>query len=624
MQSVRGRYGILYSEGFPPSPRSTPPRFQHLQQIQIPENFQPSADHRAPKYRLLDRKLSIGFGVDRRLWIAAAAYVVLLALFEAFYLRAGFISLIEWSGNSADPLVVAITALYALAAFYLTTLLVLATMSSRWPWKVAGFLLVTIAVVIEFSYSRAIGRFTNALDVGVALSATRDQQVYSAFAFLEPSSLLAVAALAGVAFIPGSQSKPKKGPGLLATVLVLVVLFSVHLAFVNPVLFDRRFSANAVTSLFQTSAEYLVYEPLSAPVSREAVETPQGALTPQNNIVVIFDESIRGDHLSLNGYERATTPLLDELRDKNLLSNFGIAVSGATSSAPSFHAFVSGAPPDEIAANGFEATSGMPTIFQYAKAMGYRTFYIDGQRTDFWWGRPDDAKFVDRFMSSTDLTGDYEKFVERGAIDRVGSPDKVDLWELDTRIAETVREIYSGSTGNFIFVYKRGTHIPYQNAYPESETMWKPAYNWDDYYEIPGPDKVRAVINSYDNAIRYNVDGFFRALATDYSNLPNNTVIAYTSDHGQSLFAQGAAGHGGSSREEANVPMFLIGLKDRSVDTSFKASHSNLFTSLLDLMEYPETSRRRSYAVSLFKARGVHSAKRFFNPGGKGKVAFDQ
>jgi hypothetical protein len=67
----------------------------------------------------------------------------------------------------------------------------------------------------------------------------------------------------------------------------------------------------------------------------------------------------------------------------------------------------------------------------------------------------------------------------------------------------------------------------------------------------------------------------------------------------------------------------MIGLKDRSADTSFKASHANLFTSLLDLIDYPEEMRKHSYAVSLFKASGSASTKRFFNPDAQGKVPFD-
>ena len=555
--------------------------------------------------------------------MAAAFYVLLLSLFEAFYLRAGLVSLIQWLGSNSDPIAVGITVVYCLAAFYLSTLFVVGMLSSKLPYKIVYFSVFTFALLTEFGYARAIGRFTNGLDIGVALSATGDQQYYAISNFVEPSSLLAILGLAGMLAFTGRKWKATRGPGMLAIVLIGLSLFSIHLAFVNSILFDRRFTANSLTSFFQTSAEYFVYERLSSPVARAMVEAPSTVSPPKNNIVVIFDESVRGDHFSLNGYERKTTPLLDELEKKKLLANFGIAVSGATSSAPSFKAFVTGATPDDIATNGFGTTLGMPTIFQFAKAMGYRTYYIDGQRTDHWWDQAEDAPFLDHYITSIDLTGDYERYVDRGAIDRVGSEERVDLWEVDAKIATTIKDIYSGSTGNFILVYKRGIHIPYQNAYPEKETVWKPAYNWDDYYEIPGPDKVNAVINSYDNSLLYNVESFFRPLANDYSNLPNNTVIAYTSDHGESLYAQGAAGHGGSSRPEATVPLFLIGLKDRPVDTSFKASHANLFTSLLDLMEYPDSLRKHPYAISLLKARGSDSRKRFFNPAGQGKVPFD-
>jgi glucan phosphoethanolaminetransferase (alkaline phosphatase superfamily) len=597
-----------------------------LQEVQSPTNFQLNTGGPGFKNRLLDRGLSLTFGTERRVWIASAAYVIFLCLLETFYLRAGFLSLIEWLQVGYDPLMIGLTVVYALAALYLSFLFVLAALSSRWPYRLIYFIVFAFGILVEYGYSRAIGRFTNGFDVSVALSATTDQQYYSASTFIEPSSFLAIFVLAGIMLIAGAKLKVSAGPGVLAAVLIGITVFSIHLAFLNPILFDRRFTGTALSSLFLTSAEYLVYEPLSSPVTRDAVEIPTAAPLPTNNIVVIFDESVRADHLSVNGYERRTTPFLDELAQKKLLANFGIAVSGATSSALSFYAFVSGTTPDQVAIEGFATTKGMPNIFQYAKAMGYRTYYIDGQRTEYWAGGPDDARFIDHFISPNEIAGpnwEYNKYIARGEIDRIGSDETVEPWELDFKIAQTVKDIYTGSAGNFIFVYKRGTHIPYQNAYPEKETAWKPAYNWDDYYEIPGADKLKAVTNSYDNSIRYNVDGFFRSLATDYSKLPNNTVIAYTSDHGESLYAQGAAGHGGRSREEATVPMFLIGLKDQAVDTSFKASHSNLFTTLLDLTGYPEDMRKRSYAISLFKGRGSDSTDRFFNPDAQGKVPFD-
>ncbi|HKP68815.1 MAG TPA: sulfatase-like hydrolase/transferase [Pyrinomonadaceae bacterium] len=597
-----------------------------MQEIQAPSRFRFKTNGPGKKNWLLSRNLSLTFGVERRVWMASVAYIVFLCLFEAFYLRAGFGPLVEWLSANRDPIAIVITMVYAAGAIYLSFLFVLAALSSRWPYKLLYFAVLSFGVLVEYGYSRAIGRFTNGFDVDVALTATSDQQSYAAVAFLEPSSCVPIFVLAGMLWLAGKKLTAPAGAGVFAALMIATAVFSIHLAFVNPILFDRRFTGTSLGSMFLTSAEHFVYDPLSTPVSRAIVETPSGVAPPTNNIVVVFDESVRGDHLSLNGYERQTTPFLDELAQKKLLSNFGIAVSGATSSALSYRAFITGATIDDVANNGSGTTNGLPTIFQYAKAMGYKTYYIDGQRTDYWGGRADDTKVIDQMISSRQLAGpdwEHEKYIDRGAIDRVGSEQTIEPWELDFKIAETVRDIYSGSTGNFILIYKRGTHIPYQNAYPERETMWKPAYNWDDYYEIPGPEKLTAVVNSYDNSIRYNVDGFFKSLATDYSNLPNNTVIAYTSDHGESLYAQGASGHGGRSREEATVPMLLIGLKDRTVDTSFKASHANLFTTLLDLIDYPAQMRKHSYSISLFKARASDSKKRFFNPDAQGKVAFD-
>jgi len=64
-------------------------------------------------------------------------------------------------------------------------------------------------------------------------------------------------------------------------------------------------------------------------------------------------------------------------------------------------------------------------------------------------------------------------------------------------------------------------------------------------------------------------------------------------------------------------------MKDRTVDTGFKASHANMFTTLLDLMNYPEELRKYPYAISLFKAKAADSRPRYFNPSLEKRVPFD-
>ena len=62
--------------------------------------------------------------------------------------------------------------------------------------------------------------------------------------------------------------------------------------------------------------------------------------------MLIIDESIRPDHLSLNGYKRATTPYLEELaRQPGLVHNWGAAASGATCSQLSNALMITGVTP---------------------------------------------------------------------------------------------------------------------------------------------------------------------------------------------------------------------------------------------------------------------------------------
>jgi hypothetical protein len=58
-------------------------------------------------------------------------------------------------------------------------------------------------------------------------------------------------------------------------------------------------------------------------------------------------------------------------------------------------------------------------------------------------------------------------------------------------------------------------------------------------------------------------------------------------------------------------------------DVDFRASHHNIFSTLLDLMNYPVELRRPGYSISLLKATSKDSAPRYFNPGPGKKIRFD-
>jgi glucan phosphoethanolaminetransferase (alkaline phosphatase superfamily) len=306
---------------------------------------------------------------------------------------------------------------------------------------------------------------------------------------------------------------------------------------------------------------------------------------PQNNIVFIVDESIRGDHLSLNGYPRPTTPYLEQLQQQGLLYNWGVSVSSGTASTNSNALLLTGINqlPDVT-----QQTRKMPTIFAYAKAMGYHTVYLDMQMNRAWLMTAEDFKQVDEWHTVREFSQGEE-------------------YQVDTLAAGWISNKLSSSGGNFIWINKAGGHFPYLERIPPGYVLWQPGIKVARY---DPRDKVE-LTNTYDSILTYNLENFFRALVRPETLA--NTTFVYTSDHGQTLSENGETWpQTGPTPNVAKVPILIIQSGRPKVDTNYKASHQNLFATLLDLMKVPQENRRFPYAVSLFQATANMSQARYY------------
>lgn len=577
--------------------------------------------------KILGKELRPMFGTDRTVALVAIAFAISLFAFEALCFPTTARRDVSLISNGLDLLGLCTFPIYFAVSFYLFVLFVQAAIASRWGFRFIYLALFGFIVLAEYSYQKALGRFSNFYDITAALSATNEQTGDSISAFINYLAVIPLIALTAIAlFLPVRQ--PRFGWKMLIGLTVCIVLFYGHVSSVKLGLFQKEFPNNSFGAFMSSLVDYAVQTPIQlGPIERTKVRIPENPAKPQNNIVLVFDESIRADHLSLNGYERDTTPFLNKLKRDGLLLNWGVAVSAATSSHPSYDAFITGAQPDEIDNLSPREFSSLPTIFQYAKAMGYRTVMLDGQMMNYWGGTKDDLNYIDEFDSlgvidRPDRVEDWQTAANK-VTDESKRKEGLKQWEIDEHIAEMVNKIFTTSTGNFIFIYKRGCHFPYEKNFPPSDAVWQPVYHFQEQYEVPPSDKLQAVINSYDNSLRYNLDEFFRKLAPDYAQLPGNTVIVYTGDHGESFYENGKAGHGGETTGEAEVPLFILGMPQTRVDLGFKASHHNVFATLLDLMNYPVDLRRPGYSVSLLKATASDSKPRFFNPWPGRRVRFD-
>ena len=478
-----------------------------------------------------------------------------------------------------------------------------ASLSASYAARVVYFSLFAIAVGFEYGYQKAFSQFSTVEDLRIALfDATAEQWAGSLIAYANWLALIPCAVYAGLLLKFGTRRRRS----WLVLGLVLAILVGFYSA-IAPFIFGRfttislnAFMRTVITSPWKWAGGY--HGP------RDAI-TYRSERTPQNNIIFVVDESVRGDHLSINGYNRTTTPTLNELVKQGWLYNWGIAAAGNTCSFASDSLLLTGMNLSQLPDTGFQIRR-VPNIFQYARSMGYRTHFLDGQKESYWLGTSYDHAYVDDWQLASTFAS-------------------ANPYERDAMVAKKLRQITENSTGNFIWVIKVGTHFPYARAFPQSTGEWQPS----ESSERIDPARKEQMINAYDNALKYNLESFFEPLGVREWNSRN--ILVYTSDHGQTLSEHGEHHtHCGTGMDtfptEAMVPLFIISRTPLSVDTGYRASHANIFATLLDLMNFPASERRRDYAPSLLTAKAGDSQPRYFwvgNPNERilgAKLAFDR
>jgi glucan phosphoethanolaminetransferase (alkaline phosphatase superfamily) len=293
--------------------------------------------------------------------------------------------------------------------------------------------------------------------------------------------------------------------------------------------------------------------------------TPSPSL---RKIVLIIDESVRGDYLSLNNPAVGTTPFL--VSRSGDIDNFGIASATANCS---YHARMTmrfGVQLADIERYGNPEFPG-PTIWQYARRAGLRTVYID--------------TFGAAIRLTNGMRNEELVFVDQRIV-----IDDMPQYERDVHVAKQLRQLLADPEPMFILVEKYGVHVPYNAQYPETANVFGATRTFD-LGDRPN------LVAQYRDAVKWSVDGFFARLLAEA--LPPATLMIYTSDHGQSLSEnatrQTHCSVGGRAiRQEANIPLFAIAsdpewramLSRAAAEHRDHASAFDVFPTLLAAMGY--------------------------------------
>jgi len=299
------------------------------------------------------------------------------------------------------------------------------------------------------------------------------------------------------------------------------------------------------------------------------------------NVVIIVDESMRGDYYDINNDTLNLTPYLSSQKDR--LYNFGLASAGANCSTESNIILRLGVNQHHLE----QSFKHNPYTWQFARAAGYRTVMIEGQAKK---GKlnnrmtPEELRYIDDFIY----------------------PEGETSYEKDLNIARTISKLTSQNNSKPLFIYavKAGLHFPFIKEVPQGKAKFKIDYPHDNI------GLKNNMLNSYKNGIAYLIDPFFKALLQD--NAYKSSILLYTSDHGQNLLDNGSmqthCSSVNTSAYEGLVPLFAITghegyrskFQEASLKNSDKASHFNIIPTVLSVLGYQDKDIKRKFGPTLF------------------------
>lgn len=250
--------------------------------------------------------------------------------------------------------------------------------------------------------------------------------------------------------------------------------------------------------------------------------------------VLVIGESETRNHMGVYGYDRETTPWLQEQRENSENITFFNAYSNHTHTVPVLTYALS----EKNQYNDMDLKDAY-SIVEAANAAGYETHWISNQRKFGAWDTP---------VAEVGSTALHQKWMNgrSGAATETDHYDDILLPQIPTQCAKNT----------LIIIHLMGCHGAYRDRYP------------DPYFSGSS-----TTVDEYDDSVRYN-DYILSQIYERVHALPNFKGMIYFSDHGDD--ADRNLGHEASkfTWPMARIPFMMWFSED------FQAERPQTFTQL--------------------------------------------
>ena len=281
-------------------------------------------------------------------------------------------------------------------------------------------------------------------------------------------------------------------------------------------------------SIFFTVTEYIDNR-TSVDTIRPDFKGSATCNTDSITVVFIIGESLRASSMQINGYERATTPLLCQEDNVVSMSNIYSDYILTHLSIPHFMTRSDENHPDRAYSER--------SFISLMKRAGYSSAWLANQES---------IKSFVYFMKECDRL----KYVSSGKVSYI-----YDKW-LDTDLLPFYdEELSRPESRKLIILHTVGSHWYYNTHFTDEYEKFQPVTD----SKILSSNSYEQIRNSYDNSILYS-DYFWNQVINRLRN--RNAVLIYLSDHGECMGEGGHFIHGSVDNEPQHLPGCFIWYSD--------------------------------------------------------------
>lgn len=261
-----------------------------------------------------------------------------------------------------------------------------------------------------------------------------------------------------------------------------------------------------------------------------AIDILENTSPDQNTVVFVLGESTPRSRMSAYGYERKTTPFIDD----SSIIKFNNVISPHTHTYSSLRKVLTLMNHD----NQYSLKENVH-IISLAEAAGYKTYWISNQKS------------LGRYENS-------QSIVAKNASEIYWLNDSVgtSVEQYDEEAVEVLkRVIQKKPLKKFVVIHLLGTHAKYRYRYPSTFKKF------DDVFKtaLPLNPRQQKTYNEFDNSILYQDHVLKELLNTLKANKGSYSFI-YFPDHGEEVFQdEHLSGHVelNPSRNMYEIPMFF-------------------------------------------------------------------